>query len=215
MNALKNLLKGFDNMSEVIPLFPTPIYCSHIDDLDYEECRSGISMANFVNVREGMFLSSNEYFLDAMPRLKQKIIDNVNTFLFKKLNLIPFEYYFPDSWFVKVVPDGCGDRHIHANSLYSGVVYIDVHDNETGIRFYSGESNRVSDSVKYNIGIKEYNHFNSKSWEFLPRNGDIFIFPSYAAHEVVTNTSNRDRYSFAFNILPFNYKCTDIGSRIL
>jgi uncharacterized protein (TIGR02466 family) len=202
-------------MSDIIPLFSTPIYHSHIDDLDYEECYKGIANANFIEMFEGMQLSDNVFFLDDLPGLKQNIIKHVDNYLFKKLRLSPFEYYFPDSWFVKVRPEGCGDKHIHANSLYSGVVYIDVDENGGGIKFYSGESNRVTDTVKYNIDIAEYNLFNSKSWEFLPHNGDIFLTPSYASHEVMKNESNKDRYSFAFNILPLNYKNYKIGSRIL
>ena len=192
-------------MSEIIPLFSTPVYFSKINNLDVEEIKSQIYLTNFKEPYEKLWVSSEEYIIDKLPKLKQNIIDHISLYLFNRLCFEPFNYYFSDSWFVKVLPGGKSNSHFHLNSLYSGVVYFDFYDNAGEIIFMSPESNNVKNTVKYLINNKENNIFNSSSWSHKPVFGDILIFPSYLIHQVNENNSAKDRFSFAFNILPDNY----------
>jgi uncharacterized protein (TIGR02466 family) len=192
-------------MSEIIPLFSTPVYYSKINNLDVREIESQIHTTSFKEAYEKLWLSSEEYIIDKLPKLKQNIINHLNVYLFDKLCFEPFNYYFSDSWFVKITPNGKSNSHFHSNSLYSGVVYFDFYDNAGEITFMSPESNYVKNTVTYLINNKKNTIFNSNSWSHKPVFGDILIFPSYVFHQVIENNSAKDRFSFAFNILPDNY----------
>ena len=65
------------------------------------------------------------------------------------------------------------------------------------------------------IPKKSENTFNSDSWIISPHTGQILIFPSYTQHQILTNNLDSSRYSFAFNILPDNYRCNDTSGRVL
>jgi len=201
-------------MSEIIPLFSTPLYRSNIIDLDYDEIYAQISLSNFKRVPDDeVYASTEKYILDVLPNLKRNIIKHLNIYLFEKLQLYPFEYYFPDCWFVKVPPfGGSSIYHMHPNSLYSGVVYIDVPEHGGGIN-YTYNSNSFKHNVKYIFDVKEYNVYNSEGWIINPDKGDILITPSSTFHKILKNESNKDRHSFAFNILPFNYKYDGFTAR--
>ena len=193
-------------MNEIIPLFSTPLYFSKIENLDNEEIFSQIDQLNYTESYSKMLLSSEEYIIDRFPKLKQNIIDHTNVYLFDRLGFEPFKYYFSDSWFVIVNPSGKSKMHLHSNSLYSGIVYLNVSDDGGKIKFYSTETNSTKNTVKYIFKNKENNLLNSESWSISPSSGDILIFPSYLLHEVTKNESNNNRYSFAFNIFPENYR---------
>jgi uncharacterized protein (TIGR02466 family) len=201
-------------MSEIIPLFSTPVYYSKINNLDVREIESQIYVTSFKEAYPKLWISSEEYIIDKLPKLKQNIINHINLYLFDRLCFEPFNYYFSDSWFVKINPYGKGNNHFHSNSLYSGIVYFDFYDNAGEIILKSPECNNVKNTVEYFIKNKEENIFNSNYWSHKPVFGDILIFPSYVFHHVVENNSVKDRLSFAFNILPDNYNYNVGGMRI-
>lgn len=202
-------------MNEIIPLFSTPVYYSNIENLDYDEIASQLQLSNFKDSYLNILLSTEEYVIDKLPKLKQNIIEHVNNYLFNNLQYKPYEYYFSDSWFVKIKSNGHSIKHLHTNSMYSGVVYLDLPKSGGEIKFYSTENNSTLNTVKYLTDVKESNIYNSNSWSFKPTRGDILLFPSYLFHQVLLNESSDVRHSFAFNILPDNYRCRSvIGSRI-
>jgi len=142
-------------MSKIIPLFSTPVYYSKINNLDVREIESQIYVTSFKEAYEKLWISSEEYIIDKLPKLKQNIINHINLYLFDRLCFEPFNYYFSDSWFVKITPYGKSINHFHSNSLYSGVVYFDFYDNAGEIILMSPECNNVKNTVKYFINNKK------------------------------------------------------------
>ena len=202
-------------MKDIIPLFSTPFYKSRIEEYDYSEAFFQLDSAKFKDTSNGVWISTDDYVIDRMPMLKQQIINHVNRYLFEGMGYVPFDYYFPDSWFVKIGPTGLSGMHRHCNSLYSGIVYLECPGAGGEIRFYSPDGGSTNNVVRYMIDKKVNNLFNSEDWVFSPEKGDIMMFPSYCMHNVLVNRSNRNRYSFAFNILPFNYKCNEPGGKVI
>ena len=201
-------------MSTIIPLFSTPLYQSHLDDIDYNECNREINLSTFQTFGNFLSLSKEKSLIDRLPLLKQKIIKHLNTYLFEMLCFDPFEYYFVDSWFVKIAPGGKSAMHNHTNSLFSGVVYIHIGDDCEGIKFATNNfiSNDLN-QMRYELTHKKFNFYNSRSWEFFTKKGDIFIFPSGLEHQPLENKTNNFRYSLSFNVLPYNYSCNVMGAR--
>ena len=202
-------------MSNIIPLFSTPLYRSHLDDIDYNECNKEIDLSTFKAIDGFLSLSKERFLIDRLPSLKQKIIKHLDTYLFEMLCFDPFEYYFVDSWFVRIAPGGESSMHDHPNSLFSGVVYIDIGDDGEGIKFKSsGFAPNNFGQMQYYLTHKKYNLYNSKWRDFYTKNGDIFLFPSSLMHQTLKNNTNNFRYSFSFNVLPYNYNCDGLGRRV-
>ena len=47
--------------------------------------------------------------------------------------------------------------------------------------------------------VKNYNYFNSRSWEYEVHTGDLIIFPSWTFHFTKENTSDKDRIIIGAN----------------
>ena len=129
---------------------------------------------------------------DKLNFLKKMILDKFNELnndVFKYDN----EFIITTSWFTHTKNDKFGNFHNHSNSMFSGVFYFT--DDNSSIKFQNFKKN-----TSFNIIPKEFNVYNSSSWEVKPPKGTILLFPSELYHYV--NISNNDRKSLAFNIVP-------------
>ena len=129
---------------------------------------------------------------DKLNFLKRMILDKFNELnneIFKYDN----EFIITTSWFTHTKNDKFGNFHNHSNSMFSGVFYFT--DDNSSIKFQNFNKN-----TSFNIIPKEFNVYNSSSWEVKPPKGTILLFPSEMYHYV--NISNNDRKSLAFNIVP-------------
>lgn len=188
---------------EILPLFSTPLYLNNINiNLDVKEY---IKQYNYIPRDKDGIVNSHStldnYILNdpALHTLKQTIEKEVNYFLKEQLKFTRhLNFYITTSWVVKHFKNHFSPGHRHSNSLFSGVVYLQVDENSGNIVF-SSASNNV---LPYQIapGIEEYNIYNSTTWSITPRNNDIIIFPSHLAHHVTNNRSNNERYVLAFNV---------------
>lgn len=203
-------------MKEILTLFSTPVYASEIFNLNLENILNQIKKLNMSFDDSGIEISSDIYLIDKLPELKIEIVKHVNNYFYNILQYEEnFKYYFPDSWVVKTNPDFKQSRlHSHSNSLYSGVVYLNVPPGCGDILFARSQTTS-SASINHIIPKKSENIFNSDSWIISPHSGQILIFPSYSQHQILANNLDSPRYSFAFNILPDNYRCNDTSGRVL
>jgi hypothetical protein len=48
--------------------------------------------------------------------------------------------------------------------------------------------------------IKDWNLYNSETWWFTVKTGDIILFPSFLTHMVETKEEDNTRISLAFNV---------------
>ena len=69
-------------------------------------------------------------------------------------------------------------------------------------------SNRGYQLMSPSINHKKFNTWNSETWWFPVKTGDLYMFPSSTTHQVQTKKGNNTRISLAFNTF---YKGT-IGS---
>ena len=87
--------------------------------------------------------------------------------------------------------------HDHAGSILSGIYYIKVPSNSGKLVFHKDSSNTL-------IDIAEYNEYNSKIYEYEPKENKLLLFSPYLKHEVLQNkTDDADdkRISIAFNLM--------------
>ena len=86
-------------------------------------------------------------------------------------------------------------KHTHANSIFSGVFYINENQDFPPIQFH-----RPPES-SFDIIVDDENEFNRGKIFLYPKTDMIVIFPSWLEHDVPVNTSGQDRLSISFNIM--------------
>ena len=91
-----------------------------------------------------------------------------------------------------------GDKHSthnHPNSVLSGVFYLNVDENTSGIRFHDPCPERSF----FKMPVKEYNNKNWEWYQIQPRTGMILLWPSWFKHEVMRVEENF-RTTAVFNL---------------
>ena len=83
--------------------------------------------------------------------------------------------------------------HTHPNSVVSGVLYINIAEQD-GINFF-----RNDDLQWYELIPKEQNYYNAHSMFVQINVRDLILFPSNVKHGVKEVTSDIERVSLAFN----------------
>jgi uncharacterized protein (TIGR02466 family) len=183
--------------SNINGIFPTPIYISKLDrELTLKELSFINKTKLDVHNNEGNKTSNNNYILNnkLFKNLKEeldlKIQDYFNKVISPANNITP---YITQSWLNYTETNQYHHKHSHPNSIVSGVFYINCHEEHDKIKFFN-------DTYKtFKPDIKEYNIWNSESWWFSVKTGDIVMFPSSLTHMVETKQGDNTRISLAFN----------------
>ena len=191
-------------MSSTVPLFGIPVYTSSIEPLS-NSIVDAIMHSKFIRmensngyITEDVNLLEQSQYLE----LKEKILNVVREYVYKILSIRDDKlFYITTSWAVKFETGGWGQKHMHGNSLFSGVVYLKTPKDESGkISFH--KDNRYSNicSPTLQLDYINYNIYNSDVWSISPKENDVIIFPSNLTHSVEINKSEEDRISVAFNV---------------
>ena len=179
-------------------IFPTPIYISKINrELTIKELSfiDKIKLDTFNN--EGNTTSNDNYILNnkAFKNLKEeldlKIQDYFDKVILPSDNITP---YVTQSWLNYTETNQYHHKHAHPNSLVSGVFYINCHEEHDKIKFFNDKYKTIK------LEIKEYNIWNSESWWFSVKTGDVILFPSSLTHMVESKQGDNTRISLAFNV---------------
>ncbi len=187
-----------ENNNEIIfPLFPTPVYISRLNrELTKEELLFVNKTKLDVYKNVGNTTSNDSYILNqkVFNSLKEDLYLRVQ-YYFKKIllysdSVIP---YITQSWLNYTEKDQHHHKHIHVNSLVSGVLYINSDEKFDKIKFFKDNYQTIKAEVK------EYNIYNSDSWSFPVKTGDIILFPSSLNHMVDIKQETNTRISLAFN----------------
>jgi len=185
--------------SEIYSIFPIPVYISKINrELTPIELKFIDKNKNNFHKNEGNITSLDNYILNKkeFKNLKKefylRIKDYFNKIIVTNNNITP---YITQSWLNYTETNQYHHKHEHPNSLVSGVFYINCNEKFDKITFYKKDS---YSTIK--LEIKKFNLWNSTSWWFPVKTGDIILFPSYLTHAVETKQGDNTRTSLAFNV---------------
>jgi uncharacterized protein (TIGR02466 family) len=179
-------------------IFPTPIYISKLDkkltslELKFVDKNKKDCYKNYGNIT-----SNNNYILNEKPfvNIKKELDLRVQDYFDKVISpantITP---YITQSWLNYTETNQYHHKHQHPNSLVSGVFYINCHEEHDKIKFFNDNYKTIK------LEIKEYNIWNSESWWFPVKTGDVILFPSSLTHMVETKQGDNTRISLAFNV---------------
>jgi len=179
-------------------IFPTPVYMSKLDrDLTKKEL-SFIDKSKLDFYRnEGNITSNDNYILNqkVFSKLKEDLDLRVQDYFNKVLSttdaVTPF---ITQSWLNYTETKQYHHKHQHPNSLVSGVFYVNCHEELDKIKFFNDGYKTIKPE------IKDWNLYNSESWWFTVKTGDIILFPSSLTHMVENKEGTNTRISLAFNV---------------
>ena len=179
-------------------IFPTPIYISNIDrELTNKELLFIDKTKLSVFKNEGNTTSNDNYILNNKPfkKIKEKLDLTIKDYFDKIISpansITP---YITQSWLNYTETNQYHHKHTHSNSLISGVFYINCDEQFDKIKFFNDTYKAIKPEVK------QWNIWNSESWWFAVKTGDIILFPSSLIHMVETKQGDNTRISLAFNV---------------
>lgn len=182
--------------AEITAIFPTPIYVVKFRNFTKEEINFVNKIKKNVSKNTGNIVSTDNYILNnkSFKKIKEELLIHVNDY-FNSI-IVPdnkIKPYITQSWLNYTDEGQFHHSHEHPNSIVSGVLYINADKNNDQIKFYK----RYYPEIK--INSKQYNLFNSTSWNFKVETGDLILFPSGLTHNVDSKVGNNTRISLAFN----------------
>ena len=188
------------NTPVIHSLFPIPIYTISMErGFTKQELQFVNEQKKHCFKNEGNNNSKDSYILN------RKEFKNIKKFLNKYIKnyldtiICPenkVELYITQSWLNYTEANQYHHKHEHPNSVVSGVLYIDADEINDQILF---TSNRGYQLMSPKINKKKFNLWNSETWWFPVKTGNLFMFPSSTTHQVQTKQGNNTRISLAFN----------------
>jgi uncharacterized protein (TIGR02466 family) len=186
-------------------IFPQPVFFSHIGRTWTKEEQAFLQkQSESTHNNSGNTTSNNRYVLREpeakdMADFVQKAVDQyVDNVMFPKFR-DQLEFYVTQSWLNYTKPGQYHHKHAHPNSILSGVLYIDADETKDKIFFYKDGYQQIK------FPTENFQLYNSESWFFTVKTGDIVIFPSSLTHMVETKEGENTRTSLAFNVFAKGY----------
>jgi uncharacterized protein (TIGR02466 family) len=185
--------------STINGIFPTPIYMSKLDRELTKKELSFIDKSKLDHYKnEGNITSNDNYILNqkVFSSLKEDLYLRVQDYFNKVLSTTDaVTPYITQSWLNYTETNQYHHKHEHPNSLVSGVFYVNCHEEFDKIKFFKKDAYQT---IKPET--KDWNLYNSETWWFTVKTGDIILFPSSLTHMVETKEGDNTRISLAFNV---------------
>lgn len=180
-------------------LWPTPVYFNKLqsdkNDLDIAKTFKYERM----NSDNGNY-TLDKNVLDKMPTLKNKIENEFEKYVRDVLHINKnVNFKIINSWINIHKKGDWSQSHLHKNSCFSGVYYLNVPENSGNISFDKTIvlNNLSTSTISYDYD--EANYINADKVKFKVEEGLILFFPSTIYHNVDKSNSIEERYSLAFN----------------
>lgn len=178
-------------------IFPTPILRTNIGRPLTAGEQAFIDTARQGTVESpGNSRSADTQVLDApeLGAIRAFVAGQVTAFAEKAISTERnLEFYITQSWLNYTRPGEHHHRHIHTNSLVSGVFYVSARKESDRLWFFR------SSAAQIKISQGQTNWYNADAWFFSVGTGDLVLFPSHIPHEVAKLEGDETRVSLAFN----------------
>lgn len=191
----------------VVPLASIPLFTNdavRLLTLPEKECLINLPERN-TSSNGSNFITVDRHILDIseFADLKKTLTQCLNVYT-KDILKISNKFEITNSWATRNPTGTFHSSHMHGNSIFSGIYYVDVESGDLELTFEPV----YSKNFKFEYNIKEYNMFNSTCWNLKASPGLVVIFPSYITHRVNINQHVADRRMIGFN----SFVCGQLGS---
>lgn len=185
---------------EVTEIFPTALYSCKLDKAFCESAYlylknlkdSGEGNSNINKWKSGDDLHHHEFFSDLVDVVVQEVKHAANIYKYD------IDDVYINNMFGSIVkPTHEHNTHTHPNSIFSGILYLNLPEKCNEVYF----ADPISMTKEIQLPLLEYNQFNTSLFKPNVEVGDLIIFPSSLPHGVVVANDNYkgDRSTLSFN----------------
>jgi uncharacterized protein (TIGR02466 family) len=181
---------------KIVDLFPIPFV---IEELTIDKSESDF-VINYLSDEKNLSKNKNNYsgtdtyILEYMPKLKGQIDISIENYVSKFLGETA-DVKITQSWLNYNPPGTFHHKHKHANSIVSGVVYLQADEKTGSLNMYRPENQKR----QIHNEIETWNPYNYEYMFFTPKFGDMFLFPGTVYHDTEVNRSTISKISLGFN----------------
>lgn len=184
-------------------IFPTPIW-------SFEHTQGCKEMTTYIkNLKKeskGRIVSnyggwqSDDFTPDDLPECFEYLCKNI----ISKSKICVDEYgsdftpWIDNLWFNINNKGDSNKRHFHAESLLSGVFYLQCTEDSGKIQFVKQPLEDYA--VISHLRKPRTTRLSASAWEYIPTESMCLMFPSWLMHQVEPSESDTERISIAFNI---------------
>ena len=135
---------------------------------------------------------------EKMSHLKSTIIDELDSYYLKfKNESCSYIQKWPSEknllgWHVILKQQGHQTAHIHSGGWLSGVIYLKV----------VPSLGKDEGAIEFSLSGKNYYDVDLPKVMYQPKLGDIVLFPSSLHHRTVPFTTDTDRITVSFDLIP-------------
>jgi uncharacterized protein (TIGR02466 family) len=185
---------------EIHGLFPCPVYIIKRDSIvsPKEKKEIGTIIQEGMHKNYGNTTSNNSYIFNSkLKNIKQFCEQQLKIYIEEVISPEEeLDFYITQSWLNITKPGEYHHEHSHQNSIISGVFYVSTEDNDNIMM----TDLNLKLKQFFHFPPKEYNIWNSSTWNFLAKNNELILFPSWLTHQVNSNEKGTtDRISISFN----------------
>ena len=131
-----------------------------------------------------------------MQSIRSVVDEHIKQYAWKIISADPkFTFYVTQSWLNYTKRGQSHHRHMHTNSLISGVLYIQAKRAVDGICFHR----QSAAQIQIMVSDDQLNDYNTPVKCFQVGTGDLVLFPSNLIHSVEQASGDHTRISLAFN----------------
>jgi uncharacterized protein (TIGR02466 family) len=155
---------------------------------------AGVIKSNFLGWQSDILTVPNSQITMLVDEILKRVESLVHLFGFKP----DCQVGLTNLWININPPSSFNRPHIHPNSAFSGVYYVDYTPNSGKIVF---KHPSVVQQILTNESLVEnFTEYSSGTFAVTPENGKLIMFPSWLEHYVEPNISTQERISIAFNV---------------
>ena len=191
---------------QAVMLFPTPIFAGNISDVTAcdrieKKLREMQKAGQGVPHKWGKSAFFTKDDIHTLPEMKE-LVDLVmkeSKGVLDEFKVKRDSHYITCMWANITPPNNWHHMHIHANSLFSGILNIKTPANCGATFFQDPRLHMRMIEPTYT----ESNVLNSTEFHIPPQKGLMLMWPSYLSHAVQYGTANEDedRIVVSFNIM--------------
>lgn len=174
---------------QILEIFPEVVYQENLSISSYDISeikfdKNGYSITDVLNLKQ---------FAD----IKKQIEKHVEKFTHDVLGIsTELSFYVTRSWIIKLSNQDLTSRfHNHTNSFFTGVLYLDLDEDQDSIIFSRG-----SDYQYLEYDYEKPNLYNQKRLSFFPRKNDLIMFDAKLYHQIGPHLTDNTRICLAFEV---------------
>ena len=179
-----------DKRMALLEIFPEVVYQDNLPIKTF-------SLDNVEFDESGFSKNCNVLNLDSFKDIKTLIENSITKYTHELLSVSnDVTFYITRSWIINMKRlHFNSEYHNHANSFFTGVVYLELDEEKDSIQFKKTNEYKI---LEFDYDVP--NKYNQSELNFFPMKNDIIIFDAKTYHRIGAHITTTPRICLAFEV---------------